>query len=1277
MKKKFSFIALSLLGMALTACGGTDTVGLHVDEEDMAIDTEWVEYSVPITKVSFDQGENSIVIERGQEYEYSYSIEPAKAVKKSLIWESSNEDVCTVTNGVVKGVGAGKAMVYVSNAVGSFTTISLNVEVIVPVKDIAFTQSTLEADLNSVYQLGINYTPFDTTEMSVTWNVENGNIASISESGVLTTKGVTGVTHVTANSAYINKTISLTIDVADRTIYPDSVTVDQYENKVEIGKNFTMKAHSVVSGDPEVMPTHPEVKYYSSNPSILSVEEDTGIVHALDVGTTTIYASAQGQSGVVSSELKTVEVFEIKVVSISLEDITLSNRDGRTEVPVPMTYTTDEPGKEASIPNFKYTIGDPTVATVNDNGILYAVAPSGTTTLKVEDLRSGVSKTVNVYVGYEVDSFTISGSSEIDAGNTAQLSVTTTPSGVPAGLISYSSDNTSVATVSASGLVSGVSEGSAVITVTVIGMNKTITETHNVKVNLPEIPFASGMSYVVGDHNYYSGESKTSSTGSWDHANQAKAVDEPIQGPSETLLYERRAIVKFNAGDLWQLRTADSYLPVDGHADTYDIGTYNTSAATGAFSGSHPDMSVFVTEEGYKNVLVNTTGYYAIYHAQYTNDHPEGWFNVYVERHELSISDYAPQVQIGNKVTLEAHNWLGNSEDLTYQITEGNELITVVRDDYKFEITAGSVAGTAKIVFTDLYKSVEVVVTVSAEAPLPKTFDEGIPYLVGSADYHSGTATGSGSYWGSDASKALKFTESTSDIPSGVFKQYEATVTFSKDNEFKVVIGLADNQLYWDVNYEKDVETAHCDTAFSKGQMHEQEFGDHNMVVDSEGTYTIYAKSYENYGGWGILVMPKQGVPPTPGLEYSYSVNGGEFVKMSAATGSEVVSESVSFAKGDVLTFKKDSAAYEVTPKDSEQQTKVYAVEGGVKFAEAYTGQLYLDTSTGKLWAGQFTPGYYLAGIAGEWEPKLATPAHKVSEVDPAYVVENVALEDGAEVKFLNFPELTNVVTWYNVGYTEEQTPKAKVSTNTEVAFSVVSSGEGYGNLKVTNAGTYNIYYNPDSGWYSIEDQNYVPDVPATDGYYLVGTKSNWKFDGATKLGAGEGGNLAQLIGYEAGAHEEFRIRGYHDGHDTWYEIAGIGTANYVVGDSAKQLDIIINSAGVVTVTEHGVTPSTEKTFYFTCPNSWTDLHVYYFGASGEVAPWPGVSMTPAGQNQYGEYVYSVTFDTAVYTTVIFNSYSQGWQTRDIHISDFGSHNACYVDGNAQMSGAAVGFWTK
>ena len=967
MKRKISIFALAILGMSITACGGSGSVGLDYDDSDLDIDTEWTEYSVPITKVNFDVGEDNLVIERGSTYEYSYTVEPAKAVKKSLTWESSNTDVVTINQGVLTGVGAGKAIIYVSNNEKSFNTISLNVEVIVPVTDISFEQTTLLADLNKDYQLSVDYVPFDTTEKGVTWHVENEDIATISDTGLLTTKGVTGVTTVTANSAYINKTISLTIDVADRTIYPDQVVIEEYENKIEVGKNFTMKARSIVSGDSSVMPTHPEVKYYSSDPSILTVEENTGIVHAFEAGSTTIYATAIGKDGTISSELKTVNVFEVKVQTISLEDITLSNRNGRSDVAIPLTYTTDTEGYEvASIPNFKYTIGDVSVATVNDNGKLHAVAPSGETTLKVEETRSGVSKTVNVYVGYEVDNVTVTGVSEVDAGKSTSLSVVTEPAGVAAGLITYSSSNPSVASVSSEGLVTGLAEGETTITITVTGMNKTVTETHDIKVNIPDIPFAYDMSYVVGDHNYYSGVSTPSATGSWDKANQAKAIDESVQTPHDTLLFERRAIVKFNQGDIWKIRTASEYLETDGYKEglSYLVGEYKVNE--GAFAGSHPDMTV--TSD--RNIVVNRTGYYAIYHAQYTNDHPEGWYSIYVGRHELNLSDTTPQIQINKSTVLEAHDWQG---DLTYEITEGSSLISVVRgtgsDNYKFTVTAGENAGTAKIVFTDSFKSVEVVVTISSEAPLPKTFEANIPYVVGNADYHTGVATGSGEYWGTDASKAMKFTASTSTLPEGAIAQYEASITFEEDNEFKVVIG--GESLYWDVGYEK--ETGDVQNAFSKGQMSQQ--GTSNVVVNSKGTYKIYVKCYNDDRGWQAFIEPKTGGDPTPG-----------------------------------------------------------------------------------------------------------------------------------------------------------------------------------------------------------------EDVPSVDGYYLVGSRTEFKYEGAVKMSAGEGTDLAQIIGYIPTEGEEFRVRSYLDGVDTWHNWGdaeeGHEDDNYVVGANVETLDVYLNNQGKFYVVEHkSVTPPTPGEF--------------------------------------------------------------------------------------------------
>ncbi|MBQ6920764.1 MAG: Ig-like domain-containing protein [Bacilli bacterium] len=493
MKKKYYLFALAFTGLVLTSCGGNGSVGLNYDESDLDIDTEWVEYSVPITKVSFESGEKSISIPRGETHEYQYSIEPAKAVKAALSWSSSDETVATVSKGVVSALEVGKTTITCFNKEGSFDPISLSVEVIVPVTDIRFAQETLLADFNHQYHLDtlVRYEPSDTTEIGLSWHSSNEEVATVSDDGILTTKDVTSSVTITASSERINKIIELTVEVADRTIYPDTVNVTEFESEVEIGHNFTMKAEAVRAADPEVQVTHPEVKYYSSDSTILTVEEDTGVVHALATGSANIYATAQGKEGLVTSESKTVTVFEVKVQSIILEDIELTNRNGRSDIEIPMTYTTDKAGYEkASIPNFVYTVGDPEVATVS-NGKLYAVAATGSTTLNVTETRSNASKTVNLTVGYEVDSISVIGLTEVTIGNSITLSATSDPAGVPKELFSYSSSDENIATVTNNGVVTGVSAGEVEITVSAFGCEEVYAI--SVKNPLPQSQF-----YVEG-----------------------------------------------------------------------------------------------------------------------------------------------------------------------------------------------------------------------------------------------------------------------------------------------------------------------------------------------------------------------------------------------------------------------------------------------------------------------------------------------------------------------------------------------------------------------------------------------------------------------------------------------------------------------------------------------------------------------------------------------------------------------------------------------------------
>ncbi len=93
-------------------------------------------------------------------------------------------------------------------------------------------------------------------------------------------------------------------------------------------------------------------------------------------------------------------------------------------------------------------------------------------------------------------------------------------------------------------------------------------------------------------------------------------------------------------------------------------------------------------------------------------------------------------------------------------------------------------------------------------------------------------------------------------------------------------------------------------------------------------------------------------------------------------------------------------------------------------------------------------------------------------------------------------------------------------------------------------------------------------DVPAEDGYYIVGTKSNWHYDGATKMDAGSEGYKAEKLNYAGGANEEFKARSYLNEVDTWY---GVNNNNYSVGATAKQLDVYVANSGELEVVEHHV----------------------------------------------------------------------------------------------------------
>ena len=161
-----------------------------------------------------------------------------------------------------------------------------------------------------------------------------------------------------------------------------------------------------------------------------------------------------------------------KVTGVSLNTNTLTLEVGGTGT-LTATITPDN----ATNQNVTWSSDDETVATV-ENGLVTAVS-AGTATITVTT-KDG-NKTATCAVTVTATTVPVSGvslnkdSTSLYVGDTETLTATITPDNATNKNVTWSSDDTSVATVDTSGLVTAVGAGTATITVTTVDQSKTAT----------------------------------------------------------------------------------------------------------------------------------------------------------------------------------------------------------------------------------------------------------------------------------------------------------------------------------------------------------------------------------------------------------------------------------------------------------------------------------------------------------------------------------------------------------------------------------------------------------------------------------------------------------------------------------------------------------------------------------------------------------------------------------------------------------------------------------
>lgn len=159
----------------------------------------------------------------GKKVTVKATVTPANADNKTLVWTSSNTKIATVSNGVVKGVKAGRVMITAKTTDGSNISATCTVTVKQPVTRISLSKkATMYTGKKLTLKAKVN--PANASNKALTWKSSNTKIAKVASNGV-----VTGVKAGTVK-------ITATAKDGSRKSATCTVTVRQSVSKITLSK---------------------------------------------------------------------------------------------------------------------------------------------------------------------------------------------------------------------------------------------------------------------------------------------------------------------------------------------------------------------------------------------------------------------------------------------------------------------------------------------------------------------------------------------------------------------------------------------------------------------------------------------------------------------------------------------------------------------------------------------------------------------------------------------------------------------------------------------------------------------------------------------------------------------------------------------------------------------------------------------------------------------------------------------------------------------------------
>jgi len=420
---------------------------------------------------------SSTTINVGNTETLTATVKPSTAANKTVTWTSSNTGVATVSNGVVKGVSEGTATITAKNSYGNSATCTVKVKN-VAVTGVSLNYANLPMKVGESVTLTPTVSPSNATNKNVIWKSSDTSVATVTNGKVTGVKA--GIATITVTTVDGSKTATCTVKV---TTGQTGIVINDGAKGIDYMVNSDVRMYGWMTrtltvkdlSTGETIPLS-DLVITSSDYSVASIDSEGTVTGTKDGRATITVKTKDGRysdtiiaagyelrmepSQLIVQVDETIDWPTLLIDSLGWK-VTKNSTDSLYNL-----YTNNNTQEVLSIDKENKTL------TGDAEGTVDCIIQLRDLTGTVFTYQSEVPPIIFYYVTVTVvpkkiavTSINVSPSSQsMTVNDQVQLTANVQPVNATDKTVTWSSSNTSVATVSSKGLVTAVGAGTATIT---------------------------------------------------------------------------------------------------------------------------------------------------------------------------------------------------------------------------------------------------------------------------------------------------------------------------------------------------------------------------------------------------------------------------------------------------------------------------------------------------------------------------------------------------------------------------------------------------------------------------------------------------------------------------------------------------------------------------------------------------------------------------------------------------------------------------------------------